>query len=56
MVSEVSSLHKIQNQVERVSVLERVVHVDQEGRIKLGQKDSFIHDALDGFLRNDSIY
>ena len=46
MVPEVSSFHEVEHEVKRVSILEGVVHVDDEGRVELRQQYTFVHHAL----------
>ena len=54
MVSEVTSFHEIEDEVELVSVLEGIVHVDDEGGVEVTQEDSFVHNTLDTFFGHDS--
>ena len=52
--AQVAAFHEVQDEVEGVSVLECVVHVDDEGGGEVGEEDSLVHDALDAFLGHDS--
>ena len=46
MVSQIASFHQVKHQIKGVSVLKGVVHVNQKGRIQLGQQNPFVYNAL----------
>lgn len=50
VVSQVSAGEKIHNQVEVVSILEAIVHVDEERVFELRQQVPFVHDGIDAAL------
>ena len=54
MISQVSSVQYVHNQVKVLSILESVVHVDNERVVQLSQDLSFVHNRLDATLCNDS--
>lgn len=47
MVSQIASREQIHYQIQVLSVLESVVHVDNEGVVELGENLPLIHDRLD---------
>ena len=53
VITKVTTLHQVQDQVQCVPILEGVIDVDQKRRVQAGQKKSFVHDALDAFLGHD---
>lgn len=54
VVAQVTAVQQVHDQVERVSVLERIVHVHQEGTVQLRQNLPLVHDRLDAALREYS--
>ena len=44
MVAEIAAREQVRHQVERLSVLERVVNIDQKGMLQLLKKLLFAHD------------
>jgi hypothetical protein len=54
MVSQITSLHQVDHQVNVVSILESVVHIDQERMVELRQKFLLIHNRVDTPLTNDT--
>jgi hypothetical protein len=53
MVPEVSSIQQIHHQIQVLSVLESIVHIDQEGVVELGEYLSLVHNRLDTALGDD---
>lgn len=53
MVSQVSAVDVVHDEVKVLSVLEGVVHVDEEGMADPGQEVAFIHDRVDRLLHDD---
>ena len=54
VISQVSSLHQIEDQVEGISILEGKVHIDNKGRGELGEQHPLVHDTLDALLGHNS--
>lgn len=54
VVAQVTTVQQVHDQIERVSVLERIVHVHQERTVQLRQNLPLVHDRLDTALREYS--
>ena len=54
MVAEVATWQVVHDQVEILSILKRVVHIDDEGVLELRQNLPLVDDRLDTALRDDS--
>lgn len=50
MISQVSSFHKIKDEIERIAVLEGEMHVYDERRVELRKKYALVHYTLHAFL------
>lgn len=50
MVSQVTALHKVKDEIERITILESEMHVYDEGRVELRKENAFVHHALHAFL------
>lgn len=53
VVSQVSAVDVVHDEVEILSVLEGVVHVDEEWVADPGEQVAFVHDRVDGLLHDD---
>ena len=54
VVSEITSVQQVHHQVQTLSVLESIVHVDEKRVVELSQDLALIHDRLDTPLRENS--
>jgi hypothetical protein len=54
MVSQITTVQQVHYQVQALSVLESVVHVDEERVVKLSEDLPLIHDRLNTSLRKNS--
>lgn len=50
VVSQISALHKIEDEIERISILEGEMHVYDKWRVELWQENAFVHYTLHAFL------
>lgn len=50
VVAQITTVQQVHDEVERVPVLERVVHVHQEGTVQLRQDLPLVHHGLDAAL------
>lgn len=53
VISQVSSIQNIHHEVQVLSVLESIVHIDYEGIVQLSENLSLVHDWLDASLCNN---
>ena len=53
MVSEVTSIEVVSDDVQLLVVLEGVEHVDYEGVVEAGEDEAFVHDRLDTLFLNE---
>ena len=53
VVTEITARQIVHNQIEVLSVLERIVHVDDEQILKLGEDLPLVNDRLDTALGDD---
>jgi hypothetical protein len=54
VIPEVPTVEEVHHEVEVLSVLERIVHVDYERVVQLSENLALVHDRLDRPLCNDS--
>jgi hypothetical protein len=54
VVPQITPVQKVHDQVQVLSILEGIVHVDNERIVKLRQDLALIHDRLDATLRYNS--
>ena len=54
MVTEVATRQIVHHKVQVLSVLERIIHVNDEDILKLGEDLALVDDGLDTALRDDS--
>lgn len=56
MVSQIAALHKIEDEIESISILEGEMHVYYEGRVELRQENALVHYTLHAFLGHYSTF
>lgn len=54
MVSQVAALHKIEDEIKRISILKGEMHVYDKGRVELRQENALVHYTLHAFLSHYS--
>jgi len=54
VISEVSTVQHVHHQVQVFTILECVVHIDDERVVELSENLSFIHDGLDTAFGDDA--
>ena len=54
MVTKITARHDIDDQVEVLPVLKRILHVHEEGMVELAEEFLLIHDRVDTALGDDS--